>query len=227
MGHVIEIPASDRPSIGAYLAEPEGTPLGGIVVIQEIYGITPHIRSVADRLAAAGYTAIAPAFFDHLETGADLAYDRGGTNHGKALATHLGMELPVADVRSAATAIAAAGKVGTVGFCWGGTVALLAAQRLALPSVSYYGARNTRYLDQPLKAPVMFHFGGLDESIPPEAIAEHRAKMPDMQVFVYPEAGHAFNRDVPGDRHHHAASAQLAWQRTLGFFTAQLGAATG
>ncbi|HEX7338427.1 MAG TPA: dienelactone hydrolase family protein [Rhodanobacteraceae bacterium] len=224
MGHNINIPTSRTRCIGAYLAKAEGTPKGGVVVVQEIYGVTEHIRDVADRFAAAGYTAVAPAFFDHLESGTELAYDRGGTNHGKALVNELGVQLPIEDVGSAAHAIASAGKIGVVGFCWGGTIALLAAQHLGLPAVSYYGARNTHYLDTEPQAPVMFHFGEKDDSIPPEAVAAHREAMPDMDVFTYPGAGHAFNRDYHDDRHYHAASAKLAWERTLAFLDKQLSA---
>lgn len=222
MGQHINIPTTRTQCIGAYLAKAEGKPKGGLVVIQEIYGITPHIRSVVDHLAAAGYTAVAPAFFDHLESGAELAYDRAGTEHGKALVQELGMQRPMEDVASAAQAIASAGRIGSIGFCWGGTVALLAAQHLGMPSVSYYGARNTGYLDTPLQAPVMFHFGGQDASISAEAIGKHREHFPDMDVYVYPEAGHAFNRDVEGDRHYHEASAKLAWGRTLAFLAQHL-----
>lgn len=222
MGQHINIPTSRTQCIGAYLARAEGKPRGGIVVIQEIYGVTLHIRSVADRLAAAGYTAVAPAFFDHLESGVELAYDKAGTERGKALTKELGMQRPVEDVASAAEAIASAGKIGTIGFCWGGTVALLAAQHLGMPSASYYGARNTGYLDTPLQAPVMFHFGENDASIPAEAIDKHRRHFPDMEVFSYAGAGHAFNRDVEGDPHYHAESAKLAWERTLAFFARQL-----
>ncbi|HET6586214.1 MAG TPA: dienelactone hydrolase family protein [Oleiagrimonas sp.] len=218
MGQHINIPTTRTQCIGAYLAKAEGKSKGGIVVIQEIYGVTPHIRSVADRLAAAGYTAVTPAFFDHLESGVELDYDKAGTGRGKALVQELGMQRPMEDVASAAEAIASAGKIGTIGFCWGGTVALLAAQHLGMPSVSYYGARNTGYMNDPLQAPVMFHFGENDRSIPPEAVARHREQWPDMEVFTYPDAGHAFNRDVEGDPHYHEASAELAWQRTLAFF---------
>lgn len=218
MGQPINIPTSRTQCIGAYLAKAEGKPKGGIVLIQEIYGVTAHIRSVADRLAAAGYTAVAPAFFDHLESGVELAYDQAGTTRGKALVTELGVQLPLEDVGSAAAAIASAGRIGTIGFCWGGTVALLAAQHLGLPSVSYYGARNTAYLDQPLQAPAMFHFGENDRSTPPAAVAAQRQTFPDMDVFTYPGAGHAFNRDVAGDPHYHEASAKLAWQRSMAFF---------
>lgn len=218
MGQHINLPTTRTQCIGAYLAQPTGESRGGIVVIQEIYGVTPHIRSVVDRLASAGYTAVAPAFFDHLESGVELAYDRAGTHRGKALVKELGMDRPVEDVRSAAESIASAGKIGSVGFCWGGTVALLAAQQLGMPSVSYYGARNTGYLDTPLQAPVMFHFGAKDASIPAEAIHKHRQHFPDMEVYAYSQAGHAFNRDVDGDKHYHEASAKLAWERTMDFF---------
>jgi carboxymethylenebutenolidase len=217
MGQHINIPTSRTQCIGGYLAQPQGKPKGGVVVIQEIFGVTQHIRDVADRLAAASYTAIAPSFFDHLEAWLELDYDDVGSARGKALVAELGLDRPLEDVASAAEAIASSGKVGTVGFCWGGTVALLSALQLGLPSVSYYGARNLSLLGRRPKAPVMFHFGEDDPSIPPEAVERHREALPDMQVFTYPGAGHAFNRDVPGDKHYHEASAELAWERTLAF----------
>lgn len=219
MGQTINLNTTRMQCIGAYLAQPEGKPKGGIVVIQEIFGVTDHIRRVADGFAQAGYTAIAPAFFDHLETGVELAYDEGGMMRGKALVTELGLDRAVEDVASAAEAIASAGRIGAVGYCWGGTVALLAALRLGLPSVSYYGARNVQFLGEKPKAPVMFHFGEKDTSIPPEMVQKHREMLPQMELFTYP-AGHAFNRDV-GD-HYDEASAKLAYQRTLGFFDKHL-----
>lgn len=225
MGQHINIPTSRTQCIGAYLAQPEGKPRGGIVVVQEIFGVTAHIRRVADRFAAAGFTAIAPAFFDHLESWLELDYDETGMARGKALVSELGLDRPLEDVASAAEAIASAGKVGVVGYCWGGTVALLAALRLGLPAASYYGARNVPFLGEKPKAPVMFHFGEHDSSIPPEAVARHRELLPQMEVFTYPDAGHAFNRDVPGDTHYHEASARLAWDRTLTFFGKHLAGA--
>lgn len=225
MGQHINIPTSRTQCIGAYLAQPEGRPRGGIVVVQEIFGVTAHIRSVADRFAAAGFTAIAPAFFDHLESWLELDYDETGMARGKALVSELGLDRPLEDVASAAEAIASAGKVGVVGYCWGGTVSLLAALRLGLPAVSYYGARNVPFLGEKPKAPVIFHFGEHDSSIPPEAVARHRELLPQMEVFTYPDAGHAFNRDVPGDTHYHEASARLAWDRTLAFFGKHLAGA--
>lgn len=223
MGQHINIPTSHTQCIGGYLAQPEGKPKGGIVVVQEIFGVTAHIRSVADRFAAAGYTAIAPAFFDHLESRLELAYDETGLSRGRALISELGLDRPLEDVASAAESIASSGKVGVVGYCWGGTIALLAALRLGLPAVSYYGARNVPFLTETPKAPVMFHFGEHDASIPLEAVAQHREHLPQMETFVYAGAGHAFNRD--GDPHYHEASATLAWQRTLAFFDRQLAGA--
>lgn len=222
MGQRINLNTAGTHCIGAYLAKPAGKPKGGVIVVQEIFGITPHIRDVTDRFAAAGYTAIAPAFFDFAESDVELDYDRHGIDRGKALAIEVGMDRPVEAVASAAQSIESAGKIGVVGFCWGGTVALLAAQRLALPAVSYYGARNTGYLDQPLKAPVIFHFGANDRSIPSEARAKHEAAWPGAPVYVYEHCGHAFNRDVDKNAYG-AAAAKLAWQRTLDFFAAHLG----
>lgn len=225
MAQHIHIPSTRTQCIGAWSSRPEGTPKGGIVVVQEIYGVTPHIRDICDRLAASGYTAIAPAFFDHLESDVELPYDRSGTERGKALVNELGLQRAMEDVASAGEAIASAGRIGCVGFCWGGTVALLAAQQLNMPSVSYYGARNTGYLDIPLQAPAMFHFGEKDPSIPAEAVDKHRRHYPDMGVYSYAGAGHAFNRDFEGDPHYHEAGAKLAWDRTMAFFEQHLATA--
>jgi len=204
---------------------PEGTPRAGLVIVQEIFGVNPHMRSVAERFAAEGYAVLAPSFFDLLDDGTDappreLGYDDQGMQSGLAAVKELGMEKPLALVRAAATHLASRGKVGTVGYCWGGTVALLAALRLGLPSVSYYGARNVQFLDETPKAPVMFHFGAQDKSIPPEDVARHREKLPNMETFVYP-ANHAFNRDVGPA--YDPDSAALALQRTLEFFKEHLG----
>ena len=221
MGKHISIPTKGTQCIGGYLAEATGKPKGGIVVIQEIFGVNKHIRDVVDRFAAAGYTAIAPAFFDHVESNLELDYSEASLNKGKQIVTEIGLDQAVEDVASAAEAIKSAGHIATVGYCWGGTVAFLSAIRLGLPSVSYYGGRNVPYLGQPLKAPVIFHFGGKDQGIPPEMVAKHREMLPDSDVFVYPEAGHAFNRDIDPS-HYHEASAKLALERTMAFFDKHL-----
>jgi carboxymethylenebutenolidase len=221
MGQHISLNTAGTHCIGAYLAKPEGNPKGGIVVAQEIFGVTAHIREVADGFAKEGYTAIAPAFFDYVENDVELDYDKAGTERGKALATEVGLDRAVEAVASAADSIRSSGRIGVVGYCWGGTVALLVAQRLGLPSVSYYGARNVPFLDQPLKAPVMFHFGAKDRSITADAIQKHRDAYPDAPVYVYENAGHAFNRDVDSG-HYDPVGAPLARQRTLAFFDRHL-----
>jgi len=220
VGQQINLNTSGMQCIGAYLAKPAGPSRGGIVVVQEIFGVNAHVRSVADGFAALGYTAIAPAFFDHVETGVELGYDDDGFKRGRALVGQISFDRAIEDVASAAESIKAAGRIGVVGYCWGGTVALLAATRLALPAVSYYGARNVAFLDEKPRAPVQFHFGENDASIPPEAVQRHREAYPDMEIFTY-RAGHAFNRDVdPG--HYDESSARLALDRTLAFFSEHL-----
>ncbi|WMJ69983.1 dienelactone hydrolase family protein [Stenotrophomonas sp. 24(2023)] len=210
--------------VRAWQAMPEGKPRAGLVVIQEIFGANAHIRGVAERFAAQGYAVLAPSFFDLVdgtEASPDaLPYDSDGVQGGLARVGALGVEKALDVVRAAATRLAPAGKVGTVGYCWGGSIALLAALRQGLPSVSYYGARNVQFLDEPAKGPVIFHFGAQDRSIPPEAIAAHRQKLPQMPVYVYP-ADHAFNREV--GHAYDPDSATLALQRTLDFFSEHLG----
>lgn len=209
-------------NVGGWRADPVEAPRGALVVIQEIFGVNAYMRSVADRYAAAGYVALAPAFFDPVERGVELGYDPAGVARGKELVTALGLDRAVAIVDAAAHVLRAEGlKVGAVGFCWGGSIALLANTRLGLPAVSYYGARNVQFLDEPLRAPMQFHFGERDTSIPAADIDRQREAYPQAEVHVY-AAGHGFNRDVdPG--HYDAASARLAHARTLEFFTETLG----
>jgi len=221
MGTTIQINTSGMHCISAYVARTQGEARGGIVVVQEIFGVNAHIRAVADRFAAAGYTAIAPAFFDHVETGVELRYDPADYGRGRELVGQVGFDRALEDVASAAESIASAGKIGVVGYCWGGTVALLAALRLGLPAVSYYGGRNVNYLGEMPRAPVQFHFGERDASIPPEVVHKHRVAFPQMEIFTYP-ADHAFNRDID-PAHYDPDSAKLALERTLAFFARTLG----
>lgn len=208
-------------TVQAWLAEPVGSSHGAVVVVQEIFGVTQHVRNACERLAEAGFTALAPAYLDLIEPDIDLPCDRAGANRGVALVNKLGLDCAVDVTEEATRLLREKGlDVGVVGFCWGGTVAYLANTRLGLPAVSYYGARNLPFLDEPAGAPLMFHFGGRDPHIPPEAVAAHRLKQPQAQTFVYDRAGHAFNRDP--DPPFDPAAAALAWQRTLAFFTEHL-----
>lgn len=231
MSQWIELDTAAGP-VAAWQVDPPATPKGGLVVIQEIFGANPHIRAVADGYAAEGYAVLAPAFFDPVERGVELDYDDAGSARGRELVGQLGLDPALHIVEAAAAhlhrhlaAYQGGQAVGTVGYCWGGTVAMLSALRLGLPSVSYYGARDLPFLEDPAlvarpKAPVMFHFGEQDPSITAEAVEAHRRALPAMPLFTYP-AGHAFNRDA-GGKHYHAASAALASARSLAFLQEHL-----
>jgi carboxymethylenebutenolidase len=216
--------AFDTPlgSIAGWRSDPVEAPRGALVVVQEIFGVNAHMRSVVDGYAAAGFVALAPAFFDPVQRGVELGYEDDDVAKARGLVDALGFDKAVTIVDAAARLLRGEGlKVGAVGFCWGGTIALLANLRLGLPAVSYYGARNVRFLDEPLRAPMQFHFGDRDSSIPATDIALHREKLPDAGIYVYP-AGHAFNRDIDPN-HYDADSARLAHRRTLEFFAQALG----
>jgi carboxymethylenebutenolidase len=206
--------------VRAWHSPPDGSRIAGLVLIQEIFGVNRHIRDVADRLAREGFDVLAPSLFDPVEAGVELDYDTAGIARGRELVTALGVG-PAVDVVDASTQWLRerGAAVGAVGFCWGGSIALLANTRLGLPAVSYYGARNTAFLDEPLRAPMQFHFGEHDASIPPEAIAKHRAAYPSAEIHLY-DAGHGFNCDRRPDYRPEAAST--AWARTLAFLRASL-----
>lgn len=214
-----------RGPVQAWRADPVGTPRGGLVVVQEIFGVNAHIRGVAERFAGEGYLVLAPAFFDLVEADVQLDYGPDESLRGRELATEVGLDAAVEVVDASAgwlrEALGSSLRVGTIGYCWGGTVVLRAGQILGLPGVSYYGARDVPFLDQSLRAPVMFHFGEDDPSIPPEAVQAHRDKLPNMPVFTYP-AKHAFNRDASPD-HYDAPSAALALSRSLDFLREHVG----
>jgi carboxymethylenebutenolidase len=215
----IEIRCADGAAIGAFRVEPPGSAAGAVVVIQEVFGVNPHIREVCRRIAAAGYVALAPALFDRLEPGVELGYDEAGIARGRELVARLGFDTPIADIGSAAGSLRAVGRVGTIGFCWGGTAAWLCATRLALPSVSYYGARTRPFLEERAQAPILMHFGQHDHLIAPEFYADLARLHPSVPVHFYP-AGHGFNCEARAD--YEPESAALAWQRTLAFFAREL-----
>jgi carboxymethylenebutenolidase len=224
----IIINALDGHKLGGYLARPKGTPKGGVIVLQEIFGVTGHIRQVADSFAGQGYLALAPALFDRLESGIELEYT--AIEAGIALMQKLKLDevaqdlgATVAALRRELAAIPGAGnKIGAVGYCWGGSIADLAACRTDInAAVSYYGRATVGWLNEQPRCPVLYHFGALDPLIPPELVAQITAGRPGQTIHIYAEAGHGFNCN---DRHEfHAASAELAQERTLAFFSRHLG----
>lgn len=221
MSQFISISTPGMHCIGAYRADPAGTPRGGIVVVQEIFGVNAHIRRIVDGYADAGYVAIAPALFDYVENGVELDYDETGVARGRALAGEVGFDRAMESIASAAQAIVSAGRIGVVGYCWGGTAAFLGATRLGLPAVVYYGGRSVPFLHETARAPLLFHFGERDPIIPPADVALHRKRQPQAEFHIYP-AGHGFNCDVRAD--YDPASAALARERSLAFFARELGA---
>ena len=224
----ITINALDGHKLGGYLARPEGTPKGGIIVLQEIFGVTSHIREVADGFAEQGYLALAPALFDRLESGIELEYT--AIEAGIALMQKLKLDEVAQDLGATAAALrrelaaipGAGNKIGAVGYCWGGSIADLAACRTDInAAVSYYGRATVGWLNEQPRCPVLYHFGALDPLIPPELVAQITAGRPGQTVHIYAGAGHGFNCN---DRHEfHAASAELAQERTLAFFSRHLG----
>ena len=219
MGRTLALHTADGQDLGAYVAEPSGAAKGGIVVVQEIFGVNAHIRRVVDGYAQAGWRAIAPAVFDSLERDVELDYDAAGIERGRSLVERLGFDRAVAAVQAAAAAVADAGRVGVVGYCWGGTIAFLAATRLALPAVSYYGGRNVQVANEPAKAPLMFHYALRDAHISAADRDVVQRANPDAEFFVY-DADHGFNCDARAA--YDAPSAALALQRSLDFFARRL-----
>ncbi|MCI5076228.1 dienelactone hydrolase family protein [Oricola sp.] len=222
MSH-ITLTASDGFELGAYRADPEGTPRGGIVVIQEIFGVNAHIRSICDRLAADGYVAIAPALFDRVEPDFECGYSPEEVEQARGFLAAPNWDVFVRDTDAARAALAEFGKVGIVGFCLGGSVAFLGATRLEgfSASVGFYGGRVAAYADETPRCPTQLHYGSEDHGIPMSNVETVKSKRPDVEVFVYEGAGHGFNCDARPS--FHAEAAALAWDRTMKFFDEHMG----
>jgi carboxymethylenebutenolidase len=227
MGQHLTLTAADGHHLGAYRADPDGPPKGGIVVIQEIFGVNSHIREVADGYAAAGYVAVAPALYDRVEKDAQLGYEQADIQAGLDLRARCDLDAVLADITAAAALArsASGGKVGAVGFCWGGFLAAASAINLAGTvdaCVGYYGGgiANT-LLDRTPEVPLVLHFGEHDHAIPLEDVDKVRAAWPGVPVHVYVGAGHGFECDQRGS--YHAHSARLALSRTLRFFISLVG----
>lgn len=217
MGEWIELNAADGHALAAYRAAPAGLRHGGVVVIQEVFGVNAHIRSVCKRFAEAGFAAIAPALFDRVKRGVELGYDQAGIEQGRDLAAELGWERPLIDIRAAALSLEADGRACIAGYCWGGTIAWLAACRLDLACASaYYGRQIADFPDDHPRCPSVAHFGADDSLIPMTSVEAVRAANPDVPIYLYPGAGHGFNCDQRADYRPDAAARAL--ERTLRLF---------
>lgn len=224
MGDRIALTADDGHELKAYRSEPPGTPKGGVVVLQEIFGITGHIQRVADQYAAAGYVAIAPSLFDRIRPG--IVLDYADVEEARGIMTSLDREKVPADMAAAIAAARAAagsaGKVAAIGYCWGGAMADFAACRTDVDAaVSYYGRATVEWLDEQPRCPVMYHYGAQDPLIPPELVEQISAARQDFPTYVYDDAGHGFNCDNRDD--YRPESAALALKRTLAFLDEHLG----
>ena len=223
MGEHIQLDSADGTSIGAYVALPEGDePKGAVVVIQEIFGVNQHIREVTDGYAAAGYVAVAPKLFDRIEPNIELGYTEQDMGQGIELAFQkLDMATTLQDIQAAINHAGAHGKVGVVGYCFGGLLTWLSACNLegVAAASSYYGGGVAGQMDMSPKCPVIMHFGELDAHIPMSDVEKVKAAQPDVPVYVY-AADHGFNCNHRAS--FDADSAATALSRTLAHFEANL-----
>ena len=227
MGTFIELKAADGFVFPAYVAQPAGTPKGGVVVLQEIFGVNSHIRAVADGYAAQGYLAVAPATFHRVKPGVELGYQPDDMTAGFGLKTAVeALPAPgvLQDIQAAIDHAAQAGKVGIVGYCWGGLLTWRAACSLKGLSAAapYYGGGVTTPEEAARKplVPVLAHFGDQDHWIPLDTVEAFKAAQPGVTVHVY-QANHGFNCDQRGS--YNEAAATLARERTLAFFAQHVG----
>ena len=219
MGSMVSLKAADGHVLDAYLAPAQGKERGAVVVVQEIFGVNSHIKAVVDQYAAAGYRSIAPALFDRLQRNLTLPYtDMAG---GIACIQKLKDDETLLDLKAAIDQVRGAGKVGVVGYCWGGTLSYLAAARLDVAAaVSYYGGFIPNYMDVKLRVPVMFHFGEKDSHIPLATVEKIKAAHPQQIYHLYP-AEHGFN--CTDRASFDAPSAKLAFERSIDFFKKHIG----
>lgn len=225
----VQLTAGDGFKLPAYVAEPTGASKGAIVVVQEIFGVNSHIRSVVDRYAAEGYLAIAPALFERIQAGVELGYTGDDMKAGMALkAACEALPAPgtLQDLAAAVQYASKAGKVGIVGYCWGGLLAWRAAEQVPglSAAVCYYGGGMTAGTEpsRSPKVPVMAHFGKLDQHISVESVQAFGKAHPEVEVHLY-EADHGFNCEQRGS--YNAGAAATAFERSLYHFARHFNAA--
>jgi len=220
MSEFTTLMARDGHEFNAWLAAPTGPTRGAVVIAQEIFGVNRHIRKVADDFAAQGYVTIAPCLYDRVRRGIELGYSEADVQQGRGYRLQIPKEKTLLDLTACINVIKHSGRVSIVGYCWGGTLAYIAACELPVfCAVSYYGGQIKDHLDKSPRRPVMYHFGEKDPHIPMSDVDKIRAADPNGVFHLYP-ADHGFNCDERGS--YDPASAALARERTLQFLTAQM-----
>ena len=223
MGKNIELTASDGHKFSAYVAEPSGKPKGALIVVMEIFGVNSHIKRVTDEYAGDGYLAIAPAFFDRVQRGLDIGYTPQDIEVGRGIMQKMKFEDALKDVEAARQNVAAAGKTGIIGYCWGGSLSFKSACNVngLACAVAYYGGSIPSLINEKPKCPVLFNWGETDASIPLEKAKEVAAAHKDHIHHFYPGAGHGFNCEQRGS--YNAEAAKLARTRSLEFLKKHIG----
>jgi carboxymethylenebutenolidase len=222
VGKDLKLKASDNFQLGAYRADPAGAPKGAVVVIQEIFGVNHHIRSVCDRLAGEGYVAIAPAIFDRVEPNFTSGYSPDEIAIARKFVANPDWAAMLRDTEAAIDAVKDKGPVGIIGFCLGGSIAYAAATKLSglSAAIGYYGGAVVRFADDKPKVPTQLHFGEKDAGIPLADVETIKTKRPDVEIFVYPGAQHGFHCDERAS--YDKTSADMAWPRSMAFFAKHL-----
>lgn len=215
----ISLTTADGHVLDAFVARPAALPKGGLVILQEIFGLTDHIKAITEKFAMAGYLAVAPAMFDRVKHGVVLDYTDFAT--ARATMSQLDRANCVLDMQAAAAYARSAGKVGSIGFCWGGSMSDLAAcHGLVDAGVSYYGRMTVEWLDLQPVCPMLYHYGDRDALIPTDVIEQIQRKR-NGQVRVWGNADHGFCcEDRP---QYNATAAAQSMQVTLEFLQAHLG----
>ena len=223
MNTMIQITARDGHTLDAYLARPVGKPRGGIVIAQEMYGITGYLRETCEFYAAQGYLTIAPALYDRRQRGLVFEYTKANHDLAQTIYKNWNWDLALDDLDAGKSVVTEAGQVAMVGFCWGGTLAWLAAcRRDYAATVAYYGSMMPDFAQETARFPVIAHIGAEDTTMSPQRVESFHNAQPNVPINMYPGAPHGFDNPSRADRFHAEACA-LARARTIEFLARHAG----
>ena len=227
MSEWVELKAADGHELSAYVAKPKAEPLGAVIVIQEIFGVNQSIRSVADEYARHDFVAIAPALFDRFGKSIELGYTGDDLKQAYELYGKLNPDTQLLDVAAAAEHVAGTGKgTGVIGFCYGGLLTWLSATRAKAlkidlkAAVGFYAGGIGKFAAETPTCPVQLHFGADDDHIGKDQIDAVRTAHPDVEIFLYEGAGHAFANEARPS--YVPAASKLAHERALEFLKSHI-----